>query len=294
MLAGYMSRPTRQKSDKAPKERFEHKKSLGQNFLTSSVVPNWMCDAAAITPGDIVVEIGPGTGALTRVLLERGAHVVAVEADARAIPILETEFADALALGTLILSHSDARELDITSLIPKGTPYKIVANIPYYLSGFLLRICLGHTPPPDTLVFLMQKEMVERITRDPKSSLLSLSVAVYGTPKYVKTVTRGHFSPSPKVDSAIVAITNISHVNLPSALAAQHFFTHLHIGFGQKRKQLLGNLAAYYDRDKLQTLFINLKLIPTIRAEDIPMQKWLDLHHMLVPLVPHTPLPTQE
>jgi len=152
-----------------------------------------------------------------------------------------------------------------------------VANIPYYLSGYLLRVSLETTPPPTTLVFLMQKEVVARIAKDKKSSLASLSTAVFGTPKYIKTVSRGHFSPSPKVDSAILAITNISHKALPTLEAREKFFALLHAGFGSKRKQLAGNLQALVPKEKVIT-FLNQQLLPiTSRAEDLSITTWLAL-----------------
>lgn len=261
--------------------KFEHKKSLGQNFLTSAVVPNLMCDAGSVTPGETVVEIGPGTGALTKVLLARGAIVHAIETDERAVTVLQATFADVLATGQLTLHYGDVREMDIASLVSSFETYKIVANIPYYLSGFLLRTCLELPHPPDTLVFLMQKEVVHRITRDKKQSLLSLSVAVYGTPRYYITVSRGHFSPPPKVDSAILLVTQISHNNLPTRDDREAFFTLLHQGLGQRRKQLLGCLAPYYSRDTLEKIFGMLDISLTIRGEDLSLSTWLRLHNIL-------------
>jgi 16S rRNA (adenine1518-N6/adenine1519-N6)-dimethyltransferase len=251
------------------------KKSLGQNFLTSPVVPTWMCDAAKLVPGDIVVEIGPGTGALTRILLERGAIVHALETDLRAITLLKETFATAIAAKQLFLSHGDARHLDISAWLSSLPPYKIIANIPYYLSGYLLRACLEASNPPKTLVFLMQKEVVTRIARDKKASLLSLSVAVYGTPAYIKTVSRGHFQPPPKVDSAILAVTDIQHQAFPTTGDREHFFAILHLGLGQKRKQLLGCLATKYQREQLVNIFLDLGLQPTVRGEDVPLKTWL-------------------
>ncbi len=255
----------------------EAKKSLGQNFLTSAVVPGWMCDAASIEVGDIVVEIGPGTGALTAVLLERGAIVHAIETDARALLILKETFAEALASGRLLLTHADARDINIGDWLATLGTYKIVANIPYYLSGFLLRQCLEAANPPQTLVFLMQKEVVERITRDKKASLLSLSVAVYGQPRYVKTVSRGHFQPQPKVDSAILAVEHIQHDQLPTIEAREHFFQILHLGLGQKRKQLLGRLASQYDREYVRAVFTQIGLLENVRGEDLTLEQWLTL-----------------
>lgn len=269
--------------DSESTERFVTKKSLGQHFLNSGTVPNWLCDAGAVTEGDIVVEWGPGTGALTVTLLERGATVYALEADERALAVLTERFASYIETGKLILKHADARTFSIDEL-PLTHPYKVVANIPYYLSGWLLRTTLGAKNPPQTVVFLMQKEMVERITRDPKSSLLALSVAVYGTPRYVKTVGRGHFTPPPKVDSAILSITNISHTQLPTKAATEHFFTLLHLGFGQKRKQLRGNLSAVYERTLIEQCFASLGIKETARGEDLNITTWLALARELPPL----------
>ncbi len=260
---------------------FAHKKSLGQNFLTSPIVPNWMCDAGQVEPGDVVIEIGPGTGALTKVLLERGAIVHAIETDTRAILVLTNDLGTYIQSGQLFIYEGDMRTYNIAPLANQFSTYKIIANIPYYLSGFLLRTCLELEQPPVTLVFLMQKEVVHRIARDKKQSLLSLSVAVYGTPCYYKTVSRGHFNPPPRVDSAILLVTNISHQHVPHATDRADFFTLLHLGLGQKRKQLLGTLSHQYERMLLIKVFADLSLDTTVRGEDLPLTTWLTLFHTL-------------
>lgn len=262
-------------------KKFETKKSLGQHFLTSPTVPKWMCDAADIVAGDIVLEIGPGTGVLTREILARNATVIALEADIRAIGVLEETFKEALIEKKLILIHADVRDLDLQA-IPHihDHSFKVVANIPYYLSGLLFRTMLESPIQPTLLVYLVQKEVAKRITedcqKDGKESILSLSVKAYGSPKYVKTVSKGHFSPSPKIDSAIILIQNIHRDNFKK-LDQRFFFEILHIGFGQKRKQLLGNLSKYYKRDDLTHIFSTVDIPITERAEDIPLKKWLTL-----------------
>lgn len=272
--------PTTKDSDDTS-DRFIAKKSLGQNFLTSDVVPKWLTAAGEVAASDTILEIGPGTGALTRTLLTTGATVVAIETDARAITILETEFATALQTGQLKLHFADARELDVAALGLKHHQFKVVANIPYYLSGFLLRTLLEGVIQPSTLIFLMQKEVVNRIARDPKSSILSLSVAAFGVPAYIKTVTRGHFNPSPKVDSAILSVSHISHNNFADADEEALFFSLLHLGFGQKRKQLLANFAHTYDRAQLTVIFTNLGIALDARAETLPLSTWLALTRTL-------------
>ena len=136
-------------------EKFEHKKSLGQHFLNSDYVPKKMCDAGNIQKGDIVLEIGPGTGILTRELLERGAEVVAVEADARAISSLEETFPEEIARHQLTIHHHDARKLNPSQFNLEKQGYKVVSNIPYYLSGLLFRSLLDTECQPNTLVFLI-------------------------------------------------------------------------------------------------------------------------------------------
>lgn len=259
---------------------FAKKKSLGQHFLNSDYVPERMCTAGDIRPGDTVLEIGPGTGALTKVLLAHGATVIALETDPRALEVLRETFAAALDTGQLTLIKADARALDPAKYGLGPHTYKVVANVPYYLSGQLLRRVLDTTHQPTTLVFLLQKELVERIARAKKSSLLSISVAVFGTPHYVTTVKRTHFSPPPKVDSAILLVDEITDTRLPPGERAA-FFNLLQHGFGQKRKQLQGNLNALYPRPVLQAAFATLGLTDTIRAEDLSVADWLQLHFHL-------------
>ena len=225
-------------------------------------------------------------------ILSRKARVIAIEADARATKILTETFADEIANDRLILKHADVREetfLQSPHLTDHG--FKVVANIPYYLSGMLFRTLLEGKVQPSTLVYLVQKEVAKRATsslaRGEKESLLSLSVKAYGTPEYVKTVSRGHFTPMPNVDSAIIAVRNIGRDNFAD-LDPSFFFELLHIGFGKKRKQLLGDLSASFVRNQLTHIFSTLSISVSTRAEDLPLQTWLDLARSLSV---HTELP---
>jgi len=259
-------------------EKFQTKKSLGQHFLNNPSVSRWMCDAAEITSKDKVVEVGPGTGALTSELLARGATVIALEADIRAIAHLETAFDAEIASGQLTCLHHDVRQLNVAD-IPgiSDHQFKLVANIPYYLSGLLFRIFLQSPVQPSLLVYLVQKEVAKRITTDvsrgEKESLLSLAVKVYGEAEYVRMVPRGHFTPAPKVDSAILAVRNISRTAFKDLDEAQ-FFKVLHLAFGQKRKQLVGNLAKEFDRATVTHILSTMNLSVSTRAEDVPAQMW--------------------
>lgn len=260
--------------------KLEAKKSLGQHFLTNTHVPILMIEAGGIQIGDIVLEIGPGTGILTRELLKKGVKVVAIEADIRAVESLRESFDTEIKAQLLTIVHGDVREIDLFALGLKPHAYKIIANIPYYLSGFLFRMFLEHEIQPSDMVFLVQREVAERIARDTKESLLSLSVKVFGTPKYIKTVGKGNFTPPPKIDSAIIAINNISKDNF-AHISQEFFFTVLHEGFKSKRKQLFGNLSTLVSREQLIHIFSTLGIKEKVRGEDLPLVKWLALAEML-------------
>ncbi|MCF7816057.1 MAG: 16S rRNA (adenine(1518)-N(6)/adenine(1519)-N(6))-dimethyltransferase RsmA [Candidatus Pacebacteria bacterium] len=256
--------------------KIDAKKSLGQNFLNNAGIPRAMADAGEVMEADIVLEIGPGTGALTRELLERGAKVVAIETDHRAIEALNTTFFAEITAKKLVIVDRDIREVDLEALGLRPRAYKIIANIPYYLSGFLFRFFLEHNIQPATLVFLVQKEVAVRIVRDKKESLLSLSVKVFGEPKYVKTVGRGNFTPQPKIDSAIIAISDISKDRL-EGITQEDFFAILHEGFKSKRKQLIGNLLIILDRGSLIHIFSTLNISLKVRGEDLALPIWINL-----------------
>ncbi len=257
----------------------QKKKSLGQHFLHSKSYLDAVADAAHIKEGEVVLEIGPGEGALTEILLERGASVLAIEKDSRLIPLLREKFAGK----DFEVIEGDALELpEDRPLAPwfKDGPqssYKVVGNIPYYITGALFKKFLTSAHQPSTLVFLVQKEVAERIVSRSvawrqKESILSLSVKAYGAPKYIKTVPAGAFSPPPKVDSAILAVESISRKNFENAAHEKKFFELVKKGFSKKRKLLKNNLGPDY-ASVLQKTAIEDKA----RAEDVSLQKWLEL-----------------
>ncbi len=260
--------------------KFEHKKSLGQHFLNNERIPRKMAEAGDVGKGDIVLEIGPGIGILTRELLSRGAYVTALEADIRAIERLQTTFHDEIEAGRLTLIHGDAREINLEKLGFKPYKYKVVANIPYYISGLLFRTFLESDFQPSLLVFLVQREVAERIVRDPKESILSLSVKIFGFPEYVETVKPGNFTPPPKVDSAIIVIRDISKKSL-GTIPAEFFFSIVHEGFKSRRKQLIGNLSTILGREELTHIFSTLTIPLNVRGEDLSPEVWLKLVHKI-------------
>lgn len=258
---------------------YKAKKSLGQNFLKSEKALNLMVSAGNIDNNDVVLEIGPGKGVLTEKILEKAKKVVAVEKDRDLIEILEEKFKKEIGSGKLEIINDDCLEFDPSKTKSFSGKYKIIANIPYYITGAIIRKFLESEDQPETMVLLIQKEVAERIvTRDTKESLLSLSVKAYGTPKYIDKVSKRYFSPSPKVDSAIIAINNISRSNFESKQLENKFFELIHAGFAHKRKVLIKNLTDKgYNREKIVEKFKELNINEKARSEDVSIEKWLIL-----------------
>lgn len=242
----------------------QKKKSLGQHFLHTRHYLEMVADAADIQAGETVLEIGPGEGALTAVLLERGAKVVALEKDARLIEVLREKFKDE----TFEVIEGDALEYE-----PRFKKFKVIGNIPYYITGALFKKFLSGKAQPQTLVFLVQKEVAERIARSKKESILSLSVQAYGTPIYIKSVPAGAFVPPPKVDSAILLVSDISRGNFKNKTHEERFFELLRAGFGQKRKLLASNLKTLLGEGCL-ALLQQSGIDPKARAEDVSLAQW--------------------
>ena len=240
---------------------------LGQHLLTNPHIARAVAAASGAGKGVTVLEVGPGKGALTQELLALDAKVIAVEKDEYMLEILKEKFAKEIKSKKLKLIGGDARTYTPDTVVPKGK-YVVAANIPYYITGELLRDFLTAKNKPHTIAVLVQKEVAERIARSKKESILSLSVKVFGTPKYVTTVKRGNFNPPPKVDSAILAITDISNKNL-KGISEESFFKVVKAGFAQKRKTLAGNLR--------RALQIEPNIDQKIRAEDVPLEQWLVL-----------------
>lgn len=266
------------KKNKKPSQKKRGAK-LGQHFLTSSAIANSVVDAVDVVKGETVLEIGPGKGILTEALLKKGAYVVAVEKDPAMVLILNEKFPEEIRSKQLTIHEGDARELTPDVLFPKGK-YKVAANIPYYITGELIRTCITSKNQPATVALLVQKEVAERIARSKKESILSLSVKVYGTPRYVKTVKRGSFNPPPSVDSAILSIKSISH-NALKNIGDENFFKVVKAGFAQKRKTLLGNLKKIFAPERVEKAWALCTLSAGTRAEDVPLATWLKLTHYL-------------
>ena len=247
---------------------------LGQHLLTNAGIARAVAVAADIQEGDRVYEIGPGKGMLTKELLALGAYVTAVEKDPGMVAVLKEVFAAEIGEGRLVLIEGDAREWTPDRVFPEGA-YRVAANIPYYITGELVRAALSAKNQPLSVSLLVQKEVAERIARSKKESILSLSVKAYGVPRYVKTVSKGSFNPPPKVDSAILSIRDISREAF-GAVSEELFFKTVKAGFAQKRKTLSGNLKRAFGERGAEAL-AEAGIAEKARAEDIPPSTWLAL-----------------
>ncbi|MHB8651926.1 MAG: 16S rRNA (adenine(1518)-N(6)/adenine(1519)-N(6))-dimethyltransferase RsmA [Minisyncoccota bacterium] len=253
------------------------KKSLGQHFLRGEKIAVSIAEyATANTSSDTILEIGPGRGVLTRALLGRAKKVIAIEKDARLIPLLRETFSNEITSGQLSLQEGDVLTLHLSSVGLSPGSYILAANIPYYITGAILRTIVGGDTPPTRAILLVQHEVAERIARSKKESLVSLAVKAYGTPRYVKKIPASFFSPTPKVDSAILLIENISHNNFPDIKREKKFFEILHAAFAHKRKQVGKGLETVLG-ERCAAALASCAISPHARAEDISLEKFLCL-----------------
>ncbi len=260
-------------------EHLTAKKSLGQNFLKSKTALAAIINAGEVNSSDIILEIGPGKGALTEKILETGAKVIAIEKDDRLIDFLNEKFEKEVKNGQFNLINGDILEINLDSLNLKTNNYKLIANIPYYITGLIFRKFLEGKIQPSKLVVMVQKEIADRVVaRDEKESLLSISVKCYGEPKKIMKVGKENFSPEPKVDSAILLIDNISK-NFFQEITESDFFELVKEGFSHKRKVLVANLKNLTQKNNrdIKNIFEELKISEKIRAEDLKIEDWKNI-----------------
>ncbi len=249
----------------------KHGARLGQHFLNADWVARDLTKSVNVRDGETILEIGPGTGVLTRHLLKTGAPVVAIEKDEVLVARLRETFAEEIAQDTLSLVEGDVRDAAPEKLLPSNS-YVLAANIPYYITGEIIRLFLTAKKQPRAAALLIQKEVAERIVaRDAKESILSLSVKAYGTPKIIAKVPAGCFNPPPSVDSAIILIENISR-NFFSTTSEENFFKVVKAGFASKRKMLAGNLKKMFP--DAAGMLRSLGLDEKVRAEDVALKEW--------------------
>ncbi|MBN1995109.1 MAG: ribosomal RNA small subunit methyltransferase A [Anaerolineae bacterium] len=253
------------------------RKGLGQNFLADPFHLAQIVATAELDPEDVVLEIGPGPGTLTRLLAEAAGRVIAIELDPNMVNLLQNELGY---LPNLTVIQADILQTNLKALITNFSPtfssFKVVANLPYYITSAVMRHLLETTPRPQRIVVTVQKEVARRIVAKPGNmSLLALSVQFYGQPKITHHIPAGAFYPPPKVDSAVVRIDSFPQPLLPAA-DAPHFFRVARAGFGQKRKQLKNALVAGLSRPMLEIIRAMEKAgVDTARrAETLSLTEW--------------------
>jgi 16S rRNA (adenine1518-N6/adenine1519-N6)-dimethyltransferase len=249
-------------------------KGLGQHFLVDRGSLETIMDAALATQDDTVLEIGPGLGVMTRPLTRKARQVIAVETDPVLAELLRRD-----APANLEVVEQDILQFDVTRL-PKN--YKVIANIPYYLTSKIFRLLLESPNPPSVMSLLIQKEVAIRITARPKDlSVLALSVQYYGRPELVQIVERHKFWPPPEVDSAVLRVT-LTKPAFPAD--PNRLFRLIKAGFGEKRKLLKNALAGGLNlsSDFAAELVKSAKLEPTARAQELDMKSWERLYKRAV------------
>ena len=249
------------------------KKSLGQHWLNDDATLLSICDAADVQKGDVVLEVGPGMGTLTRHLLKRAEKVVAVEFDTSLAATLPGKFSNA----HLEVVEQDILQFDLTQL-PAG--YKVVANIPYYLTSKLLRVLCESTNPFSKAAILIQKEVAERAAATPgQMSLLSISAQYYCHVSLGPVVGRELFTPPPKVDSQVLVLEYRTEP-LFEDVDTKQFFHIVKAGFSQKRKTLINSLSAglSLSKDETRVLLEAADIEPSARAQALSLEDWYALY----------------
>ncbi len=243
-------------------------KHLGQHLLVSKKIVDKIVDTSLLDNNkcDFVLEIGPGRGALTEKLLEEYKKVVCVEKDKNFYGYLEKKFENEIKKKKLVLFLSDIRDFNLTKSFGEDKKYKVVANIPYYITGSIIKDFLSKEKKPTSMTLLVQKEVAERIAKSKKESILSLSVKFFGSPLYICTVKKNVFSPQPKVDSAILYIKDIKD---QEKIFEKHFFQIIKKAFSAKRKKI----SSLLDKETCD-LLVSVGISKDKRAEDVDILAW--------------------
>jgi len=255
------------------------KKSLGQHWLHDEVTLDAIVDCAEVNAGDTVLEIGPGLGTLTRRLLARGTHVTAVEFDQTlAQNLTKTLLKDSPLASDLTVVNEDILRFDLTQL-PVG--YKVVANIPYYLTSNLIRVLTESANPFSMAAILIQKEVAERAAAKPgQMSILSVSAQYYCEVSLGPVVPAELFTPPPKVDSRVLVLKYRAEPLFGDSLDSKLFFRLVHAGFSQKRKTLENALSGglHISKPEARQLCEAANVLPNQRAQALSLDDWHALY----------------
>ncbi|UCH42366.1 MAG: ribosomal RNA small subunit methyltransferase A [Dehalococcoidales bacterium] len=258
------------------------RKGLGQHFLVDEAVLNRIVAEAELAPTDVIIEVGSGLGVLTRELSWRAGRVIAVELDNNLAAILSQVIAP---YDNVVIINEDVLKVEPADLLTEvdveklSRSYKVVANLPYYITSPVLRHFLEAEKRPDVMILMVQKEVAEDIVGRPdRRSLLSISVQLYGQPEIVDSVPAGCCSPAPEVDSAILKITPYTQPALDVG-DREGFFTLVRAGFSASRKQIGNSLAQGLgvSKDEALALLMVAGILPQRRAETLTLEEWAQL-----------------
>lgn len=263
------------------KNKMIPKKSLGQHFLRCGWVLSTLVKSAEVGPKDIILEIGPGTGVLTRELAKNAKRVIAIEKDERLAEELRQTLKNNKVNNVEIIPGDILKNLSsvIDTHKLQTTGYKLVSNIPYYLTSHLLRLLLEADTQPQSIVLTIQKEVAERIiAKPPRLNLIALSVQVFGRPALIKTVPRECFYPKPQVDSAVLAIHSISNEFFKrNQITAREFFKTVRQAFNTKRKTILNALGKSLPKNMRERVLSNAKINSQKRPGELTPEEWANL-----------------
>jgi 16S rRNA (adenine1518-N6/adenine1519-N6)-dimethyltransferase len=254
-------------------------KSFGQHFLVDRAALLKIVQAAEIEPTDAILEVGAGTGVLTRELARRGRRVVAVEMERDMLALLQETTAD---YGNVELLARNLLALDPAAVFGQE-PYKLVANLPYYITAAALRHFLEAAHQPSLMVVMVQQEVAERIVAAPGDlSLLGVSVQFYGRPSIIARVPAQSFYPAPQVDSAVLRV-DIAPQAVLSATERQSFFRIVQAGFSERRKQLHNALThgLHYKNEVVRAWLAEAAIDAARRAETLSIEEWLRLWRVI-------------
>jgi 16S rRNA (adenine1518-N6/adenine1519-N6)-dimethyltransferase len=255
------------------------KKSLGQHWLKDVGALDAIANSARVNDEDTVLEIGPGLGTLTQVLIRRAKKVVAIEYDPELLTQLKGIYSSLPRYNDkLDLVHADILEFNLETL-PRG--YKVVANIPYYLTSKLLRVLCEAGNPFSQAALLVQKEVAERVAAKPGDmSLLSVSVQFYAEASLGVVVEAGKFTPTPKVDSQVLVLKH--HGSLYKDVDTKRFFRLVKAGFSERRKKLRSSLSGglHISKENVEAMLVEAGIAPDARAQELALDDWYALYQV--------------
>ncbi|MFH0969376.1 MAG: 16S rRNA (adenine(1518)-N(6)/adenine(1519)-N(6))-dimethyltransferase RsmA [Patescibacteria group bacterium] len=276
--------------------KFLAKKSLGQNFLKNKEIVKKIIESADLSAEDVVLEIGPGKGVLTEELVKVAKKVIAVEIDKNLAEILRNKFKGNEKVGII---NKDILKIKLIDLISNKVPnsksqntkynildtkYKLVANLPYYITSPIIRMFLESDLPPREMILMVQKEVAERIVAKPEEmSILAVSVQYYAQPELLFYVNKENFDPVPEVDSAVIRISVNSEQRTVNSEKSSDFFRVVRAGFCAKRKMLANNLANSFhlDKKKVEEKLKAAGISPTARAQELSVEDWKKLVRLI-------------